>query len=145
VKDCTLRKEEEVIQKIAHIGVAVKNVEEAEKFYAEVLNLPVRGREESKENKVAFIPVGDTSIELLQGMTPDAPIARFIEKKGEGVHHIAYQVDNIGKALEELKAKGVALIDEKPRRGAHNSKVAFLHPKGTYGVLIELVEPEKNH
>jgi methylmalonyl-CoA epimerase len=145
VKDCKLRKEEEVIQKIAHIGVAVKNVEAAEKFYSEVLNLPVRGREESKENKVAFIPVGDTAIELLQGMTPDAPIARFIEKKGEGVHHIAYQVDNIEKALEELKAKGVALIDEKPRRGAHNSKIAFLHPKNTYGVLIELVEPDKNH
>ena len=134
-----------MIQKIAHIGVALKNVEEAEKFYSEVLNLPVRGREESKENKVAFIPVGDTSIELLQGMTPDAPIARFIEKKGEGVHHIAYQVDNIEKALEELKAKGVALIDEKPIRGAHNSKIAFLHPKNTYGVLIELVEPDKNH
>lgn len=134
-----------MIQKIAHIGVALKNVEEAEKFYAEVLNLPVHGREESKENKVAFIPVGDTAIELLQGMTPDAPITRFIEKKGEGVHHIAYQVDNIEKALEELKAKGVALIDEKPRRGAHNSKIAFLHPKNTYGVLIELVEPDKNH
>ncbi len=134
-----------MIQKIAHIGVALKNVEAAEKFYSEVLNLPVRGREESKENKVAFIPVGDTAIELLQGMTPDAPIARFIEKKGEGVHHIAYQVDNIEKALEELKAKGVALIDEKPRRGAHNSKIAFLHPKNTYGVLIELVEPDKNH
>ncbi|MDO8956590.1 MAG: methylmalonyl-CoA epimerase [Deltaproteobacteria bacterium] len=134
-----------MIQKIAHIGVTVKNVEEAEKFYSEVLNLPVRGREESKEIKVAFIPVGDTAIELLQGMTPDAPIARFIEKKGEGVHHIAYQVDNIEKALEELKAKGVALIDEKPRRGAHNSKIAFLHPKNTYGVLIELVEPDKNH
>ncbi len=134
-----------MIQKIAHIGVALKNVEAAEKFYSEVLNLPVRGREESKENKVAFIPVGDTAIELLQGMTPDAPIARFIEKNGEGVHHIAYQVDNIEKALEELKAKGVALIDEKPRRGAHNSKIAFLHPKNTYGVLIELVEPDKNH
>jgi methylmalonyl-CoA epimerase len=134
-----------VIQKIAHIGVAVKNIEEVEKLYAEVLNLPVRGREESKENKVAFIPVGDTSIELLQGMTPDAPIARFIEKKGEGIHHIAYQVDNIEKALEEMKAKGVALIDEKPRRGAHKSQIAFLHPKGTYGVLIELIEPGKNH
>lgn len=134
-----------MIYKIAHIGVAVKNIEEMEKLYAEVLNLPVRGREESKENKVAFIPVGDTSIELLQGMTPDAPIARFIEKKGEGIHHIAYQVDNIEKALEEMKAKGVALIDEKPRRGAHNSQIAFLHPQGTYGVLIELVEPEKGH
>ena len=134
-----------MIQKIAHIGVAVKNIEEVEKLYAEVLNLPVRGREESQENKVAFIPVGDTSIELLQGMTPDAPIARFVEKKGEGIHHIAYQVDNIEKALEEMKAKGVALIDEKPRRGAHNSQIAFLHPKGTYGVLIELVEPGKNH
>ena len=132
-----------MILKIAHIGVAVKNVEEAEKFYSQILNLAIHGREESPENKTSFIPVGDTSIELLQGMTPDAPITRFIEKRGEGVHHIAYQVDNIEKALEELKSKGVALIDQKPRRGAHNSKIAFLHPKNTYGVLVELVEPEK--
>jgi methylmalonyl-CoA/ethylmalonyl-CoA epimerase len=145
MKDCKLRKEEEVIQKIAHIGVAVKNVDEAEKFYSEVLGLPITGREVYPDNKVAFVPLGDTAVELLESVKPDGAIARHIEKKGEGVHHIAYQVDNIEKALEELKAKGVALIDEKPRRGAHNSKIAFLHPKNTYGVLIELVEPDKNH
>jgi len=132
-----------VIKKIAHIGVAVKNMEEAEKFYSEIMSLPIHDREQSKENKFAFIPVGDTALELLQSVNPDGIIARFIEKRGEGVHHIAYQVDNIEKALEDLKNKGVSLIDEKPRRGAHNSKVAFINPKGTYGVLIELVEPEE--
>lgn len=133
-----------MILKIAHIGVAVKNVDEAEKFYSQILGLPIQGREESPENKVAFVPVGDTAVELLQGMTPEAPIAKFIEKKGEGIHHIAYQVDDIEKALEEMKAKGVPLIDQKPRKGAHNSKIAFLHPKNTYGVLVELVEPAKH-
>ena len=134
-----------MIHKIAHIGVAVKNIEEAEKFYWEVLSLKTHHREQSRENKSAFIPVGDTAVELLQSQAPDGVIAKFIEKKGEGIHHIAYQVDNIEKALEDLKAKGVSLIDEKPRRGAHNSRVAFLHPKSTYGVLIELVEPAKDH
>jgi methylmalonyl-CoA epimerase len=132
-----------MILKIAHIGVAVKNVEEAEKFYSEVLGLPITGREVTPNNKVAFIPLGDTAVELLQSVKPDGAIARHIEKRGEGIHHIALEVDNIEKALEELKAKGVILIDQKPRRGAHNSKVAFLHPKNTYGVLVELVEPEK--
>lgn len=132
-----------MIHKIAHIGVAVTNIEEAEKFYSEVLSLEIHDREQLREIKAAFIPVGDTAIELLQSTNPEGVIAKFIEKKGEGIHHIAYQVDNIEKALEDLKAKGVSLIDEKPRRGAHNSKVAFLNPKGTYGILIELVEPEK--
>ncbi len=134
-----------MIEKIAHIGVAVKNIEEAEKFYAEVLKMPIHDREQLKEIKAAFIPVGDTAIELLQSTVPEGVINKFIERRGEGIHHIAYEVDNIEKALEELKAKGVPLIDEKPRRGAHNSKVAFLNPKGSYGVLIELVEPEKGH
>jgi methylmalonyl-CoA epimerase len=133
-----------VIRKIAHIGVAVKNVEEVEKLYSEVLGLPITGREVSPDNKVAFIPLGDTAVELLQSVKPDGAIARHIEKKGEGIHHLALEVDNIEKALEELKAKGVVLIDEKPRRGAHDSKIAFLHPKGTYGVLLELVEPKKH-
>jgi len=132
-----------VIHKIAHIGVAVKNIEEAEKFYSEVLSLRIHDREQSREIKASFIPVGDTAIELLQSTTPEGILAKFIEKRGEGIHHIAYQVDNIEKALEDLKVKGVGLIDEKPRRGAHNSKVAFLNPRSTYGVLIELVEPEK--
>jgi methylmalonyl-CoA epimerase len=133
-----------VIRKIAHIGVAVKNVEEVEKLYSEVLGLTITGREVSPDNKVAFIPLGDTAVELLQSVKPDGAIARHIEKKGEGIHHLALEVDNIEKALEELKAKGVVLIDEKPRRGAHDSKIAFLHPKGTYGVLLELVEPKKH-
>lgn len=133
-----------MIHKIAHIGVAVKNIEEAEKFYSEVLSLKIHDREQSKEIKTTFIPVGDTAIELLQSTAPEGVIAKFIEKRGEGIHHIAYHVDNIEKALEDLKAKGVSLIDEKSRRGAHNSQVAFLNPKGTYGVLIELVEPEKH-
>lgn len=134
-----------MIYKIAHIGVAVKNIEEAEKFYSEVLKMEIHDREHLREIKATFIPVGDTAIELLQSTTPEGVINKFIEKRGEGIHHIAYQVDNIEKALEDLKAKGVSLIDEKPRRGAHNSKVAFINPKGTYGVLIELVEPEKGH
>jgi len=132
-----------MIHKIAHLGVAVKNIEETEKFYSEVLGLEIHDRENLKDIKATFIPVGDTAIELLQSTTPEGVMAKFIEKRGEGIHHIAYHVDNIEKTLEELKAKGVPLIDEKPRRGAHNSKVAFLHPMGTYGVLIELVEPEK--
>ncbi|MGB9699347.1 MAG: methylmalonyl-CoA epimerase [Thermodesulfobacteriota bacterium] len=131
-----------MIKKIAHIGVAVKNIEEAEKFYAEVLSLKIHDREHLGEIKASFIPVGDTAIELLQSTTPEGVISKFIEKRGEGIHHIAYQVDNIEKALEDLKAKGIPLIDQQPRRGAHHSKVAFLNPKGTYGILIELVEPE---
>jgi methylmalonyl-CoA/ethylmalonyl-CoA epimerase len=134
-----------VIHKIAHIGVAVKNIEETEKFYTEVLGLKVHDRENLKEIKASFIPVGDTALELLQSTTPEGVINKFIEKRGEGVQHIAYQVDNIEKTLEEFKAKGIPLIDEKPRRGAHNSKVAFVNPRGTYGVLVELVEPDKGH
>ena len=134
-----------MILKIAHIGVAVKNVQEVEKLYSGVLGLPITGREVSPDNKVAFIPLGDTAVELLESVEPDGAIARHIEKRGEGIHHIALEVDNIEKTLEELKAKGLALIDQKPRRGAHGAKIAFLHPKGTYGVLIELVELNKNH
>ncbi len=133
-----------MIRKIAHIGVAVKNVEEVEKLYSEILGLPITGREVSPDNKVSFIPLGDTAIELLESVKPDGAIARHIEKRGEGIHHIAFQVDNIDEALEEMKAKGVTLIDQKPRSGAHNSRIAFLHPKNTYGVLVELVELGKH-
>lgn len=132
-----------MILKIAHIGVAVKNMEEAEKLYAGAFSLPIHDREELRDLKATFIPIGDTAIELLQSTSPEGVIAKFIEKKGEGIQHIAYEVDDIEKTLEELKARGIILIDQKPRRGAHNSKVAFLHPKSTYGVLVELVEPDK--
>ena len=133
-----------MIRKIAHIGVAVKDVEEVEKLYSQALGLPITGREVSPDNKVSFIPLGDTAIELLESVKPDGAIARHIEKKGEGIHHIALEVDNIEKVMEELKAKGLVLIDQKPRAGAHDSKIAFLHPKGTYGVLLELCEPKKH-
>jgi methylmalonyl-CoA/ethylmalonyl-CoA epimerase len=133
-----------VIKKIAHIGVAVKNIEETEKFYEEVLSLKIQDREHLGEIKASFIPVGDTAIELLQSTTPEGVISKFIEKRGEGIHHIAYQVENIDQALADLKAKGIPLIDQQARRGAHHSRVAFLNPKGTYGILIELVEPEKS-
>jgi methylmalonyl-CoA epimerase len=133
-----------VILKIAHIGVAVKNLEEVEKLYSQVLGLPITGREVWPDNKVSFIPLGDTAIELLESVKPDGAIARHIEKRGEGIHHIALEVDNIEEALAELKAKGLALIDQKPRRGAHDAKIAFLHPKGTHGVLLELCEPKKH-
>ncbi len=138
-------KETKVIPKIAHIGVAVRNLEETEKFYTEVLGFKVHDRENLKEIKASFIPIGDTALELLQSTTPEGVINKFIEKRGEGVQHIAYEVDTLEQPLEDLKAKGLPLIDEKPRRGAHNSKVAFLNPKGTYGILIELVEPDKSH
>jgi methylmalonyl-CoA epimerase len=133
-----------VILKIAHIGVAVKSVEEVEKLYSEVLGLPITGREVSPDNKVSFIPLGDTAIELLESVQPDGAIARHIEKRGEGIHHIALEVDNIESALEEMKSKGMTLIDQKPRRGAHDAKIAFLHPKGTHGVLLELCESKKH-
>lgn len=132
-----------MIKKISHIGVAVRNLDLAENFYTEILSMPVSDREQHGELRASFIPVGDTRIELLQSMTPDGVISKFIDKKGEGVHHIAYQVDDINKALANLQAKGVELIDKQPRKGAHNSKVAFINPKGTYGILVELVEPEK--
>ncbi|MGV8056637.1 MAG: methylmalonyl-CoA epimerase [Smithellaceae bacterium] len=132
-----------MIKKIAHIGVAVTDLEKSERFYSEILSLTVSDRETHGELKASFLPVGDTRIELLQSITPNGVIAKFIEKKGEGIHHIAYQVDDIDKALADLQAKGIELIDKQPRKGAHNSRVAFINPRSSYGILVELVEPEK--
>lgn len=132
------------VLKIDHIGIAVNSVEEAKKLYSDILGLPHAGSETVEEQKVttAFFPVGDTEVELLESTAPDGPIAKFIEgNKGRGgVQHIAFRVENIEEALAELKAKGVALIDEKPRKGAGGAKIAFLHPKSTYGVLVEISE-----
>ena len=132
-----------MVTKIDHIGIAVKNLEETLKFYEDVLGMKSVGTEvvEEQKVKVAFLP-GDTEVELLESTEEDGPIAKFIEKKGEGIQHIAYRVDNIEKAIEELKAKGIKMIDEKPRYGAGGAKIAFLHPKSTFGVLIELCERE---
>jgi methylmalonyl-CoA/ethylmalonyl-CoA epimerase len=102
----------------------------------------LEGQETVAEQKVttAFMPVGDTEVELLQSTAPDGPIAGFIEKKGEGVQHIAFMVENIEEALKELEAKGIRLIDKVPRMGAGGKKIAFVHPKDTYGVLVELCQ-----
>jgi len=131
-----------VVNKVDHIGIAVSNLEESIKFYEEVLGLKLHGTEvvEEQKVKVAFLPVGDTEVELLEATQPDSPIAKFIEAKGQGVQHIAFRVENIEAALEEMKAKGIRLIDEKPRYGAGGARIAFLHPKSTNGVLIELCE-----
>jgi methylmalonyl-CoA/ethylmalonyl-CoA epimerase len=130
------------VLKVDHIGIAVGSVDEAKKLYCDILGLSMAGSETVAEQKVttAFFPVGDTEVELLESTAPDGPIAKFIEKNGGrgGVQHIAFRVDNIEEALAELKAKGVALIDEKPRKGAGGAKIAFLHPKATFGVLVEI-------
>mgnify|MGYP001022573122 CR=1 FL=1 len=130
------------ILKVDHIGIAVNSIDEAKKLYCDLLGLNHAGNETVAEQKVttAFFPVGDTEVELLESTAPDGPVAKYIEKKGEGVQHIAFRVDNIEEALAELKAKGVKLIDEKPRIGAGGGKIAFLHPKSTYGVLVELCQ-----
>jgi methylmalonyl-CoA/ethylmalonyl-CoA epimerase len=130
------------IKKIDHIGIAVKDLAKAIEFYEGLLGLKVTGTEvvEEQKVKVAFLPTGDSEVELLESTTPDGPIARFIEKNGEGIQHIAFRVENLEQALEELKAKGVRLIDEKPRRGAGGARIAFLHPKSTFGTLVELCE-----
>ncbi len=130
------------VLKVDHIGIAVQSIEATKKLYHDLLGLEHAGSETVAEQKVttAFFPVGDTEVELLESTSPDGPIAGFLEKRGEGVPHIAFRVANIEEALAELKAKGVRLIDEKPRRGAGGAKIAFLHPKSTYGVLVELCE-----
>ena len=130
-----------MVIKIDHIGIAVNSIEEAVKLYTEVLGLEVSGMETVEEQKVrtAIIPVGESKIELLESTSPEGTIAKFIEKRGEGIHHLALGVSNIEDALETLKAKGIPLIDEKPRKGVENTRIAFLHPKGAK-ILLELVE-----
>ncbi|OIP92804.1 MAG: methylmalonyl-CoA epimerase [Syntrophaceae bacterium CG2_30_58_14] len=135
-----------MVLKIDHIGVAVENLEKSLQLYSGLLGLKSEGIEEVAEQKVnvAFIPVGESEIELLESTSPDGPIARFIVSRGLGIQHIAFCVENIEKALEELKAQGVRLIDEKPRYGAGGARIAFLHPKETQGVLVELCERVKS-
>ena len=134
-----------MIKKIDHVGIGVRDLNEAMKFYKESLCLEVEGIEEVIEQKVkiAFIPVGESRIELLQSTDPEGPIATFITKRGEGIHHIALEVDRIEDALQRLREDGIQLIDEKPRVGAHRTKIAFLHPRSTKGVLLELCEKQK--
>jgi methylmalonyl-CoA/ethylmalonyl-CoA epimerase len=127
---------------IEHIGIAVSNLEESIKFYEDVLGFKCYAIEEVKDQKVktAFFMVGQTKIELLESTDPEGPIGKFIEKRGEGVHHIAYAVEGLENALSHMESKGVRLIDQQPRKGAEGLHIAFLHPKSTGGVLTELCE-----
>jgi methylmalonyl-CoA/ethylmalonyl-CoA epimerase len=131
-----------MFEKIDHVGIAVANLEEAINFYRDQVGLDCEGMEvvEEQKVKVAFFPVGESKIELLESTDPDGPVGKFIEKKGGGVHHLSFRVSNIEEKLRQLKEQGVTLIDEKPRYGAGGAKIAFIHPKSTGGVLVELCE-----
>jgi methylmalonyl-CoA/ethylmalonyl-CoA epimerase len=132
------------IKHIDHIGIAVKTIEQAGKFYTDVLGLKIEDIENVADQKVnvAFLPITDSEVELLESTHDDGPVAKFIEARGEGIQHIAFRVENIEEALAELKEKGVKLIDQQPRKGAGGAKIAFIHPKETNGVLVELCERE---
>src|SRR5699024_4133005 len=129
-------------EKIAHIGIAVKSIENALPLYTEQLGLTLEGIEEveSEQVKVAFLKIGESMLELLEPLSESSAIHTYLERNGEGIHHIALEVDNIEQRLENLKNDGIRLINEEAKLGANNSKIAFLHPKSTYGVLYELCE-----
>lgn len=129
-------------KKIDHIGIAVKELEAAAKFYGAALGLEKGEVEvvEEQKVKVLSLPLGESRVELLESIDPEGPIGKFLAKKGEGIHHIAIRVENIEEELERLRGLGVPLIDEKPKKGSHNTRIAFLHPKGTGGVLVELCQ-----
>jgi len=134
-----------MIKYISHIGIAVKNLDEAIEVY-EKLGLQLESIEEvpSQMVKVAFFPCGETRLELLMPTSPESPIAKFIENRGEGIQHIALAVDNVTEELNKAQENGFRLIDTQPRPGAHNSEIAFLHPKSTLGVLIELCQEKED-
>jgi len=131
--------------KVDHIGIAVKSLAEAVKVYQDAIGLHVSGYDEVDDQgvRVAMLTIGESRIELLEPTREDSPIEKFMMKRGEGIHHIAVRVDDIEQALGRLKASGVRLIDSTPRRGAHNTRIAFIHPSSTHGVLLELVEHGK--
>ena len=130
---------------IEHIGIAVNSIEESLPYYEEVLGLKCYAIEEVKDQKVktAFFKIGDTKIELLESTDPEGPIGKFIEKRGTGIHHMAFAVNGIENAIQEAEEKGIRLIDQQPRRGAEGLDIAFLHPKSTGGVLTEFCEDRK--
>jgi methylmalonyl-CoA/ethylmalonyl-CoA epimerase len=132
----------QLVKKIDHIGIAVRSIEEALPFYTEVLQLPFLGMEEveSEKVKVAFLKLGESKLELLEPLSSDSAIASFIEKRGEGLHHVALSVDSIQERIDEIKAKGIRMINDTPKTGAGGALVAFMHPKSTGGVLYEYCE-----
>lgn len=134
------------VKHIEHIGIAVKNLEESIRFYEDILGLECYGIEEVKDQKVrtAFFKVGDAKIELLESTDEEGPIGKFVEKKGQGLHHIAFAVDDAEKSLKEAEEKGIRLIDKDSRKGAEGLNIGFLHPKSTNGVLTELCDNKNN-
>ncbi|MGE5654391.1 MAG: methylmalonyl-CoA epimerase [Bacillota bacterium] len=135
-----------MIKKIDHLGIAVKNIEQAAKFYTDTLALTVDHIEVVPEQKVktAMIMVGESRVELLEPTDPTSPVAKFLETRGEGIHHVAYSVENVAEALAHAKASGARLIDETPRIGAGGAKIAFIHPKSSFGVLVELCQRDSH-
>jgi len=133
-----------VIQRIHHLAIAVRSLEEALRFYRDTLGLPVHEQavREDQGVKAALLTIGESEIELLEPLGPDTPVGRFLERRGEGIHHICLQTDDIDKELAELKAKGVELIDQEPRQGLAG-RICFLHPRSTKGVLVELAQPSE--
>ncbi|MEH7437324.1 methylmalonyl-CoA epimerase [Neobacillus drentensis] len=131
-----------MIKKVDHIGIAVKSLENTLPFYTDVLELTLLGIEEveSQKVKVAFLQAGGTKLELLEPTSEESPIAKFIEKRGEGIHHVALGVESIEERIIEMKEKGIQMIDQRPRLGAGGAQIAFMHPKSSTGVLYELCE-----
>jgi methylmalonyl-CoA epimerase len=134
------------VRTIDHIGIAVRSLDERRRLY-EALGLDLSGEETVPEQKVkiAFLPVEGTRLELLEPTAPDSPIAGFIERHGEGLHHLCLRVDDVGAAMERLRAQGFALLSSEPQKGAHGARVCFIHPKSAGGVLIELSQPGEPH
>ncbi len=131
-----------MIRKIQHIGIAVRSLREAVPFYRDVLGLSLLGTEEVPEQKIraALFRVGESAIELIESTAADGPVGKFLDRNGEGIHHLCFQVDDAAAALSDAKGKGVRLIDESPREGAHGTRIGFLHPKSTFGVLTEFAQ-----
>ena len=125
-----------------HVGIAVRDLEDALRFYRDALGFEIEATEEVASQRVRahFIPLGDSAVELLEATAPDSPIAKYLEKHGPGLHHLTLRVEDVRAALAQLKARGVRLIDETPRPGAHGSLVAFIHPSSAHGVLVELIQ-----
>lgn len=134
-----------MFSRVDHLGIAVANLEQGIALYRDQFGLPFAGIEEvpSQKVRVAFLQVGESRVELLESTSPDGPIAKFLDSRGPGVHHVAYRVDDVRAAMAEAKEKGLQPLSDEPKPGAHNTLVCFLHPKQTGGVLIELVQAQK--
>jgi methylmalonyl-CoA/ethylmalonyl-CoA epimerase len=133
--------------KIDHLGIAVRSLSDSLNFYRDALGLELSGTEEVQDQgvRVALLPAGESRIELLEPFSEDSPVGRFIARRGEGLHHICYEVDDLASKLVDLRSRGIRLLDGYPRRGAEGKLVAFLHPASAYGVLVELVEKAEHH